>query len=420
LNANELVTVKGSSEKPAIGKQMRHLGIISGGSLAIKNGTIVAIGKTSEVKKEFKAEGVISASGKTVIPGLVDPHTHLVFSGSREDEFQMRIEGASYMEILKAGGGILKTIKKTREASLERLVESGFKTLDVMLKHGTTTVEVKSGYGLTVEDELKILQAIRRLNQLHSVDVIPSFMGAHAVPPEYKNKSDKYVDLIIEKMIPQIAEKGLAQFCDVFCEKGVFDLAESRRVLHAAKEYKLRPKIHADEMSRLCGAELAAEIGAVSAEHLLFSSEDGLMAMAEQGVIAVLLPAAAFSLMTGQYADARKMINLGVPVALGTDFNPSCWVENQQLIIAFACHFMRLTAAEAMAAATINAAHAIDKADEIGSLELGKKADAVIMDVPNHKFLGYRFGINIVEKVVKDGRLVFDRDEQSARNPLFF
>lgn len=419
LNANELVTVKGSSEKPAIGKQMRRLGIISGGSLAIKNGTIAAIGKTSEVKKEFKAEEVISASGKTVIPGLVDPHTHLVFSGSREDEFQMRIEGVSYMEILKAGGGILETVKKTREASLERLVESGFKTLDVMLKHGTTTVEIKSGYGLTVEDELKILQAIRRLNQLHSVDVIPSFMGAHAVPPEYKNKSEQYMDLIIEKMIPQIVEKGLARFCDVFCERGVFDLAESRRVLHAAKEHKLGLKIHADEMSRLGGAELAADVGAVSAEHLLFSSEDGLRAMAEQGVIAVLLPAAAFSLMTGQYADARKMINLGVPVALGTDFNPSCWVENQQLIIAFACHFMRLTAAEAMTAATINAAHAIDKADEIGSLELGKKADAVIMDVPNHKFLGYRFGINIVEKVVKDGRLVFDRDEQSAHNSLF-
>ncbi len=418
LNANELVTLKGSSQEPRTGKQMRDLGIINGGGLAIKDGKIVAIGKASEIKRRFRAEHVISASGKTVMPGFVDPHTHLAFAGSREDEFQMRIEGASYMEIHDCGGGILKTVKKNREADVERLVENGFRKLDVMLKHGTTTVEAKSGYGLTVENELKILQAIKRMNQLHTVDIVPTFMGAHAVPLEYKNKTEQYVDLVAKEMIPRVAEKGLAQFCDVFCEKDVFDLAQSRSVLLVAKNYGLKPKIHADEMSELGGAELAADVGAVSAEHLLFSSGDGLKAMAEKSVIAVLLPAAAFSLMAGRYADARKMISVGVPVALGTDFNPSCWVESQQLVIAFGCHLMRLTPAEAITAATINAAHAIGRGGEIGSLEIGKRADVIVLDVPNHKFLGYRFGVNTVDRVIKNGRLVFDREEERDLNPL--
>lgn len=419
LNANELVTVKGSSARPCTGKQMQHLGIIPRGGLAVKDGRIIAVDKSSEVRRSFRADKVINASGKTVMPGFVDPHTHLIFASSREDEFQLRVEGASYMDILESGGGILKTVEKTRKASVERLVESGFRTLDVMLEHGTTTVEAKSGYGLTVKDEIKILEVIKRLNQLHSVDVVPTFMGAHAVPTEYKSKTQKYVDLIVEKMIPQVAEKGLAEFCDVFCEREVFDLPQSRSILLAAKNHKLKPKVHADEMSMLGGAELAADIGAVSAEHLLFSSDNGFRVMAENGVCAVLLPLAAFSLMEGQYADARKMISLGVPVALGTDFNPSCLAESQQLTIAFACHLMRLTPAEAITAATINAAHAIDRAGEVGSLELGKRSDIVILDVPNHKFLGYRFSVNLVDKVIKDGRLVFDREEQPRLDPVF-
>lgn len=418
VNANELITLKGDSKKPRTGEQMQHLGIISRGGLAVKDGRVVAVGKTSEIRKEFRAENVISASGKTVMPGFVDPHTHLVFAGSREDEFQMRVEGASYMEILDSGGGILKTVKETRKAGVEELVESGFKTLDVMLEHGTTTVEAKSGYGLTVKDELKILRVMKRLNQLHAVDVVPTFMGAHAVPPKYKNKPQQYVDLVVKKMIPQVAAEGLAEFCDVFCERGVFGLAQSRRVLLAARDHKLKLKVHADEMSKLGGAELAADVEAVSAEHLLFSSDDDLKAMAEKDVIAVLLPAAAFSLMTERYADARKMISLGVPVALGTDFNPSCWVESQQLVIAFACHFMKLTPAEAITAATINAAHAIGRAGEVGSLEVGKKADVIVLDVPNHKFLGYRFSVNLVDKVIKNGRLVYDRGEESGLSPL--
>jgi len=412
VNAEELITLVGGSQKPRIGKQMQELGIIHNGGLAVKDGRIVAVGKTSDVTKVFKAENVIRANGKIVLPGFVDPHTHLVFAGSREDEFQMRVEGAYYMVILSSGGGILKTVKETRKASAEKLVDFGLKTLDVMLEHGTTTAEAKSGYGLITKDELKILEAIKRLDQLHAVDIVPTFLGAHAIPPEFHSSPLNYVNLVIEEMIPKVAEKGLAEFCDVFCEKGVFNLEQTRRILVAGKNYGLKPKVHADEMGLLGGAELAADIGATSADHLLFSSDEGIKAMADKGVVAVLLPAAAFSLMGGRYADARKMIDFGVPVALGTDFNPSCWVENQQLVIAFACHFMRLTAAEAITAATINAAHAIGRASEVGSLEVGKKADVIVLDVPNHKFLGYRFGVNLVDKVIKNGRLVVDKEKQ--------
>jgi imidazolonepropionase len=389
---------------------MREIGIIRDGGLAIKDGRIVAVGKTTDVTKAFKAENVISANGKIVLPGFVDPHTHLVFAGSREDEFQMRIEGASYMEILKAGGGILRTVRETRKASFEKLVDYGTEALDAMLEHGTTTIEAKSGYGLTTKDELKMLDVIQRLNQLHSVDVVPTFLGAHAVPPEFFNNPQAYVNLVTEEMIPKVSEKGLAEFCDVSCEKGVFSLEQARRILTAGKNSSLKPKVHADETSLLGGAELAAGIGAVSADNMLFSSDEGIKAMADKGVVAVLLPATAFSLMSNRYADARVMINFGVPIAMGTDFNPSCWVENQQLVIALACHFMKLTPAEAITAATINAAHAINRANEVGSLEVGKKADVTVLDVPNHKFLGYRFGVNLVDKVIKNGRIVVDKE----------
>jgi imidazolonepropionase len=396
-----------------MGKQMRELGIIRNSGLAVKEGKIIAVGKTSDIAKTFQAENIISANGKTVLPGFVDPHTHLVFAGAREDEFQMRVEGVYYMVILSSGGGILKTVRETRKASYEKLVEISLKRLDIMLEHGTTTAEAKSGYGLTTKDELKILEVIRRIDQLHAVDVVATFMGAHAVSPEFQTDSNAYVNLVIEEMIPKVAEKELAEYCDVFCEKGVFNLEQAKRILVAGKNHGLKPKIHADEMSQLGGAELAAEVGAVSAEHLLFSSDEGIKSMANKGVIAVLLPTAAFSLMGGRYADVRKMIEFGVPIALGTDFNPSCWVENQQLVIAFACHFMRLTPAEAITAVTINAAHAVGRAGEIGSLEVGKKADVIVLDVPNHKFLGYRFGVNLVDKVIKNGRLVVDKEKQS-------
>ena len=410
VNANELVTLAGDSQKPRVGKQMRELGIIRDGCLAVRDGRIAAVGKTSEVAKLFRAEAIISANGKTVLPGFVDSHTHLIFAGSREDEFQMRVEGASFLEILGAGGGILKTVRDTRKASIDRLVDLGVKTLDAMLAHGTTTVEAKSGYGLTTKDELKILEATRRVNQLHTVDVVSTFLGALAVPLEYKGNLRGYVDLVAEEMLPKVAASVLAEFCDVLCEKGAFGLEQSRRVLMAAKNHGLRVKVHADEMSWSGGAELAADVGAISAEHLLFSSVDGVKAMASKGVVAVLLPAAALSLMLGRFADARLMIDCGVPVALGTDFNPSCLVESMQLIVAFACHFMRLTPAEAITAATINSAHAVGRAGDVGSLEVGKRADVVVLDAPNHKFLGYHFGVNLVEKVVKNGRVVVDKE----------
>ncbi len=410
VNADEIVTLAGDNDKPRVGKQMQELGIVRNGGLAVKDGRILAVGKTPEIARSFKSENMIGANGKTVLPGFVDPHTHLVFAGSREDEFQMRIEGASYMEILKARGGILRTVRETRKASAEKLVNYGTETLDAMLEHGTTTVEAKSGYGLTTRDEIKILEVIQRLNRLHSVDVVPTFLGAHAVPSEFSNNPSGYVDLIIEEMIPKVTEKGLAEFCDVFCEKGAFSLEQSRRILNAGRNSGLKSKLHADEMTTLGGAELAAGICAVSAEHLLFSSNKGIKAMAEKNVIATLLPAAAFSLMNGRYADARVMINLGVPVALGTDFNPNCWVESQQLVIAFACHSMKLTPAEGITATTINAAHAISRAGEVGSLEVDKKADIIVLDVPNHKFLGYRFGVNLIDKVIKNGRIVIDKE----------
>jgi len=409
-NASELATAEGGSKKPLIGKQMQALKIIKDAALAIKKGKIIAVGKTAKIKAEFEATQAIVAKGKTVVPGFIDPHTHLVFAGSREEEFELRLKGATYMEIHRKGGGILKTVRETRRANERELVENCKKTLDIMLKHGTTTLEAKSGYGLTVDDEIKCLKVMQQLNKAHSVTIVPTFLGAHAISPEYEKQPEKYVQLIVDKMIPAVANRGLAEFCDVFCEKGVFNIEQSKQILTAGKKHGLKPKLHADEFTPSGGAELAAEIGAVSAEHLLYTSDKGLKMMAQSGVIAILLPAASFTLMTEKHADARKMIEMGVPIALGTDFNPSCWVENQQLVIGLACRQMKMTPAEALTASTINAAHAINRADEIGSLEPGKKADVLILDVPNHGFLGYRFGVNLVSKVIKEGKIVVDRE----------
>lgn len=406
INASELLTIRGGTEKPLLGERMRDLGIIRDGGLAIRNGRVAAVGKTEKIRAEFESSEIIDARKRVVMPGFVDPHTHLVFAGSREEEFEMRIEGASYMEILQKGGGILKTVRETRRASREELLEGCRRTLNIMLEHGTTTVEAKSGYGLTTKDEVKCLEVLKLANTEHPVEIVPTFMGAHAVPTEYKDDVDGYVQLITDEMIPTVATHRLAKFCDVFCEKGVFTIEQSRRILLKGKEHGLMPKLHADEMSGLGGAELAAEIQAASAEHLLFASDIGLKAMAEQCVVAVLLPGASFTLMVQRYADARGMIELGVPVALGTDYNPSCWVESQQMIIALACRQMRMTPAEAIVAATINAAHAINRSREIGSLEPRKRADVIVLNVPNHRFLGYRFGVNLVDKVIKNGKLV--------------
>jgi imidazolonepropionase len=418
VNAKELLTLTLDNPEagPRKGEQMSDLGIVQDGALAIREGRIVGVGTTREVQRQFRAGYVINAQRKLVLPGFVDPHTHLVFAGSREDEFQRRVEGQSNMQITDSCG-VLATVRQTRKARVEALVELGLERLDTMLVHGTTTVEAKSGYGLTTSDELKILETTKRLNQLHSVNVVSTLMGAYAVPPEYGRNANEYVDLVVGEMIPKVAAKGLAEFCDVLCERGIFSLEQAKRVLVNGKAHGLKPKVHADQTGKLGGAEVAADVGAVSAEHLIFTSTQGVRALAAKEVLAVLLPAFAFSMMGGKYADARMMIDNGVPVALGTGFDACCWMENQQLVLAMACYFMHMTPAEAITAVTINAAYAVNRADEVGSLEVGKRADVLVLGVPNHKFLGYRFGVNLVDKVIKNGRLVVDRDRQDE--PIF-
>ena len=405
-HAAEIVTTTGRSLHPASGPQQSSITVIQDGAIAVRRGRIVQIGKTREILSAYRSKHVIDASGKTALPGLVDPHTHLIFAGFRDKEFEMKLSGKTYMEILAAGGGILSTVRETRRTGKHRLFEICRERARSLLLHGTTTIEAKSGYGLNTAEEIKCLQVARSLDRLGPFDVVPTFLGAHAIPEEYEGRADEYVDLVIEEMIPKIAEKTLARFCDVFCEKGVFTVEQSRRILEAARQRGLKSKIHADEFADTGGAALAAEIGAVSADHLLCSSDEGLGKMAGRGTVAVLLPAAPLTLMTSRYANARKMIEHSVPVAIGTDLSPSCMLESQQMSIALACHFMRMTPAEAIVAATINAAHAICEASSVGSLEPSKKADIAIIDAPNHRFLGYKFGVNLVETVIKNGEIV--------------
>jgi imidazolonepropionase len=405
-HAKQLVTARGHSESPAIGSEMENLGILEDGAVAINGGKIVAVGTTSEIMEDYSGSVIVNASNKVVTPGFVDAHTHFVFAGSREDELELKIKGAGYLEILRQGGGILRTVKDTRAASKEQLIQICRKRGERLLLHGATTIEAKSGYGLTLEDEIKSLQVIKELNDQGPLSLVPTFLGAHAVPAEYETRISEYVAELSENWIPHIAESKLAEFCDVFCEKGVFEIENSRRILEAGKRVGLLPKIHADELYPLGGAELAAEVGAVSADHLLYASPTGLQMMKQAGVIATLLPAAPLTLMLERYPDARKMIAEGVPVALGSDLSPSCWLANHQLVIALACYMLKMTPAEAITAATINAAHAIRRAREIGSIEIGKKADIIVLDSPDFRFLGYRFGANMVDMVVKDGKVV--------------
>ncbi len=416
FHANELVTMNTKLGAPRIGKNMSELAIINDGAVAVKEDRIIFIGTTAELMSKFEFGKIpikLDAKNKLVTPGFVDPHTHIIFDGTRENELSMKLAGKTYIEILEAGGGILKTVQQTRKASLEKLVENGKKILNRMMSHGTTTVEVKSGYGLTTDSEIKQLKAIQILNEEHPLDLIPTFLGAHAIPPEYKDRPDKYVELIISDMIPKIAKESLAEFCDVFCEKGIFTIKQTRKILKNAIRYGLKPQIHIDEIEDSNGALLASELRAIQVGHLLKSNDKGLNAMVDSGVIATLLPGTPFCLMLNQYAPARKMIELELPIALATDLNPNCWTESMQMIITLACYNMKLSPAEALTAATINGACAIQRQDEIGSLEIGKKADLIIFNVPNHEFLPYHFGINLVSKVVKNGTVVVDNDLNS-------
>ena len=351
----------------------------------------------------------MDATGHLVTPGLVDPHTHVAYGGSREREFEMRLEGTTYMDIMNAGGGIHATTRMTREASEEELIEQTTKRLDLFLEHGVTTVEGKSGYGMDLETELKQLRVMKTLQETHAIDIVPTFMGAHAVPVDYKGREDEFVDLLIDEMLPVVAEEKLAVFNDVFCEKGVYTPEQSERVLEAGKRLGLIPKIHADEIESYGGAELAAKVGAISAEHLLKASDEGIKAMAKAGTIACLLPATALYLRE-QAAAGRKMIDEGVAVAISTDCNPgSSPTTSMPLVMNLACISMRLTPAEALTAATYNAACAIKSEDIVGSLEVGKQADIVLWNAKNYQEIQYFFGVNHVKSVWKKGVQVVGR-----------
>ncbi|KUO48911.1 MAG: imidazolonepropionase [Desulfitibacter sp. BRH_c19] len=410
-NAKELVTCAGGTSKPKTGEDLKNLYIINDGWVAIKEDKIVAVGTEKEIKSKVEITEdtqIIDAAGKTVLPGLVDSHTHLAFGGSRENELELKLEGAAYLDILAAGGGILSTVRATREATKEELKATSTKYLNQMLSQGTTTAEAKSGYGLKTEYEIKQLEVIKELNEEHPVDLVPTFLGAHAIPTEFKGgKEDRFIDIVVEEMMPAVKEKGLAEFCDVFCENGVFTVEQSRRVLEKAKELGFKLKIHSDEIYALGGTEMASELNATSADHLLVVTDEGIEKMSEAGVVGVLLPGTTFNLREDHYAPARRMIDKGVAIALATDFNPgSCPTNSMDIIMTIGCLYLRLIPAEVINAITINAAHAIDRAQSVGSIEEGKQADLVIFDAPNHQYLCYRFGSNLVEKVVKKGKIV--------------
>ncbi|MGW8301053.1 MAG: imidazolonepropionase [Desulfobacterales bacterium] len=415
-NAEQLVTCSGISAKK--GNEMADLHIIEDGAVIIKEGVIAAVGQNTDIEKQFKKSGadhsdfdIIDARGKAILPGFVDSHTHLVFGGYRAEEFSWRLRGDSYMEIMQRGGGIVNTVNATRQASAEELLQSGIKRLNSMLSFGVTTVEGKSGYGLDRETEIKQLQVMARLNQIHYLDVVPTFLGAHAVPPEYNGKPDAFIDFMATDVLPRVADQKLAEFCDIFCEKGVFSVEQSRRLLSRAKELGFKLKLHADEIVQLGGAELAAELEAVSADHLLQASDQGIKDMATAGVVATLLPATAFSLKES-YANGRKMMDSNCAVALATDFNPgSCFTESIPLLFALATLHMNFSTEEAITALTINGAAALNRAQQIGSIDDGKKGDLIILEFPSYTYIPYHLGVSTVEKVIKQGNLVFDKEK---------
>lgn len=413
-NAAQLVTCA-APDGPKRGTAVQDVGLIEDGAVAIIGERIVAVGPTVETRARCRAARTLDATGKVVCPGFVDPHTHVVFAGDRVQEFESRIRGATYMEIMAAGGGIAATMTATRAATLEQLLAETRPRLDAMFSLGTTTAEVKTGYGLETATELRLLQAIAELDRTHSITLVPTFLGAHAVPPEFAGRADDYMDYLIGDMLPAMArwyrvshfaERRVLLFVDVFCERNAFDVAQSRRVLEAAIGLGLKVKAHVDEFTSLGGVAMALELRAVSVDHLDVTGKADVARLAASDTIGVVIPAVNFNLGSTHFANARGMIDAGAAIALTTDINPgSAPCPSMPLVMAIACRYQRLLPAEAMIAATINAAHAIGLGHRVGSLEVGKQADILVVDAPDYRHLAYQFGHNLVAQVIKRGAL---------------
>ncbi len=408
LHASQLVTLAGP-KRARIGAELNQLSIIRDGAMLIDEGRIIATGTSPEIEKQISAKTeIVEAAGKIVLPGFIDAHTHPVFAGNRVDEFEQRSKGATYEEIAASGGGIRSTVRKTRAATEDELLDQGLKHARWFLQNGTTTVEAKSGYGLSVEDELKILRVIRRLNAESPIEFVPTFLGAHAVPEEFQNAPEQYVALVIHEMLPRVAEAQFAEGCDIFCERGYFDIADSERILTAAKEHGLHLRMHVDQLSDYGGAFLAARMRAATADHLEQTNAAGIAALAEAGVQPVLLPGSVYSLGKDRYPRAREMIEAGLAVVLATDFNPgSSPTTSMPMILSLAATQMKMSPAESLSAATINAAYSLNRGDKIGSLEVGKRANFSIFDCSDCRELAYYFGISQIHSVYIGGKRVF-------------
>jgi len=429
-NASQLVTCAASG-KPKRRAAMQDIGLIETGGLAVKNGVIIAVGKSDEILRGYQAENVIDAKDKTVTPGFVECHTHIVYAGNRLNEFELKIKGADYLEILESGGGIISTVRQTRESGLAELVEESGKRLDKMLALGVTTCEIKTGYGLDTVTELRMLEAIFRLNDTHVIDLIPTFLPAHAIPPEFREKekrrkgekektnADFYIDLICEEMLPQAAKikdrspKTKDQFfVDVFCEKNAFNLEQSRRVLTVAKNLGFKLKAHVDEFTNLGAARMAIELGATSIDHLDTISDEEIRLLADSETIGVVTPTVNFNFGSHEFADARKLIDAGCAVAVSTDYNPgSAPCPSLPAAMAIACRYQKLLPSEALNAVTINAAFAVNSGEKIGSLEVGKQADILIADTKDYRQIAYEFGGNLINTVIKNGEVVFSQKD---------
>jgi imidazolonepropionase len=404
IHAAQVVTLAGP-KRPRVGAEMAELAIIHNGGMLIRDGKIDSVGRSDEIEKRSRGAEIVDAGGRVVLPGFVDAHTHLVFAGNRLDDFERRARGETYEQIAKAGGGIWSTVEKTRAASGDELFAQAQKRTEWFLRCGTTTVEAKSGYGLTVEDELKILRVTSRLNEETPLEIVPTFLGAHAVPREMD--ADEYIELVTDEMLPRIATEKLAEFCDVFCERGYFDVKQSRRILTAARELGLRLRIHADQLTNSGGAKLAAELEATTADHLEKTDEQGIAAMKSAGVQPVLLPGSVYALGSTDYPRAREMIEAGLAVVLATDFNPgSSPTPSMPMILSLACTQMKMSPAEATTAATINAAYSLSRGSKIGSLERGKLANFSIFDCEDYREIAYWFGIPRTHSVYLRGKRV--------------